>query len=111
MYVFMYIHNYVYMYVSVGPPSSFGPNQLSPCETQCAYVKACISQKQSLHTTHTVQGPSLTLNGGPALNPRVKFWNFFVFAEGATTIANHGAAPVAALLLVLKAPSLPHHCP
>ena len=36
----MYIYSYVYMYVSVGPPSSFGPNLLSPSETQCVDVKA-----------------------------------------------------------------------
>ena len=36
----MYIYSYVYMYVSVGPPSSVGPNLLSPSETQCVDVKA-----------------------------------------------------------------------
>ena len=54
MYVFTYIYSYVYMYVSVGQPSSIGPNLLSPSETQCVDVNACISQKQSLHTTDTV---------------------------------------------------------
>ena len=34
----MYIHNYLYMYVSVGPPSSFGPNLLSPSETLSMYM-------------------------------------------------------------------------
>ena len=54
----MYILSYVYMYVSVGPPSSVGPSLLSPSETQCVDVKAVGAARNGRFPTNSCFDPS-----------------------------------------------------